>query len=181
MKCVQCGVISAVEESLGRHLKAAHFATEMRDICGEVSIFVAFIGVALVNVPLSWAGEFIKVDLLIVLINDHNVWLFCSHTDLRRNGTIDLTIKRAFAIFATFQFKEYDSEFEFSPGMMCNRCNQVLYSAVESRIRAGGLRHKSTKGESCFVPNWACFTGIVSPFIFLSGFLCVFASVFLSV
>ena len=87
MKCVQCGVISAVEESLGRHLKAAHFATEMRDICGEVSIFVAFIGVALVNVPLSWAGEFIKVDLLIVLINDHNVWLFCSHTDLRRNGT----------------------------------------------------------------------------------------------
>ena len=78
MKCVQCGVISAVEESLGRHLKAAHFAAEMRDVRGKVSIFVAFLVVALVNVPLSWAGEFIKVDLLFVLINDHNVWLFCS-------------------------------------------------------------------------------------------------------
>ena len=43
MKCVQCGVISAVEESLGTHLKAAYFETEMRDIRGEVSIFVAFL------------------------------------------------------------------------------------------------------------------------------------------
>ena len=87
MKCVQCGVISAVEESLGRHLKAAYFATEMRDICGEVSIFVAFLSVSCVDVPLSRAGEFIKVDCLLVVVNDHNVRLFCSHTDLRRNRT----------------------------------------------------------------------------------------------
>ena len=63
-------------------------------------------------------------------------------------------------------------------GMMCNQRNQVLYSAVESRIRAGGLKHKSTKGESGFVPNWASFTKIVSPFIFLSLFVSVFLSLF---
>ena len=61
--------------------------------------------------------------------------------------------------------------------MMCNRCNQVLYSAVESRIRAGGLAHKSTKGESGFVPNWASFTRIVSPFIFVSFLICISFSI----
>ena len=66
-------------------------------------------------------------------------------------------------------------------GMMCNRCNQVLYSAVESWIRAGGLKHKSTKGESGFVPNWAGFTRIVSPFIFVSLFVSAFLSVSLFV
>ena len=57
----------------------------MCDICGEVSILVAFLSVSCVNVPLSWAGEFIKMDRLLVDINDHNVRLFCSHTELRRN------------------------------------------------------------------------------------------------
>ena len=57
----------------------------MCDVSGEVSIFVAFLSVSCVNVPLSWTGEFIQVDYFLVVVNDHNVWLFCSHTELRRN------------------------------------------------------------------------------------------------
>ena len=87
MKCVQCGMVSCVEESLGGHLKAIHLTTKMCDVSGEVSIFVAFLSVSCVDVPLSRAGEFIKVDCLLVVVNDHNVRLFCSHTDLRRNRT----------------------------------------------------------------------------------------------
>ena len=52
-----------------------------------MSIFVAFLSVSCVNVPLSWASEFIKVDCLLVVVNDHNVRLLCSHTKLRRNRT----------------------------------------------------------------------------------------------
>ena len=57
----------------------------MCDVSGEVSIFVAFLSVSCVNVPLSWTGEFIQVDYFLVVVNDHNVWLLCSHTELRRN------------------------------------------------------------------------------------------------
>ena len=55
----------------------------MCDVSGEVSIFVAFLSVSCVNVPLSWTGEFIQVDYFLVVVNDHNVWLLCSHTELR--------------------------------------------------------------------------------------------------
>ena len=57
----------------------------MCDVSGEVSIFVAFLSVSCVNVPLSWTGEFIQMDYFLVVVNDHNVWLLCSHTALRRN------------------------------------------------------------------------------------------------
>ena len=55
----------------------------MCDVSGEVSIFVAFLSVSCVNVPLSWTGQFIQVDHFLVVVNDHNVWLQWSHTDLR--------------------------------------------------------------------------------------------------
>ena len=57
MKCVQCGMVSCIEESLGGHLKAIHLTTKMCDVSGEVSIFVAFLSVSYVNVLLSWTGE----------------------------------------------------------------------------------------------------------------------------
>ena len=47
----------------------------MSDISGEVGIFVAFLSVANVNIPFCWAGEFKKVDGLLVIVNDHNVRL----------------------------------------------------------------------------------------------------------
>ena len=75
MKCVQCGMVSCVEESLGGHLKAIHLTTKMCDVSGEVSIFVAFLSVANVNIPLSWTCELIQVDGFLVVINNHNVWL----------------------------------------------------------------------------------------------------------
>ena len=59
----------------------------MCDVSGEVSIFVAFLSVSCVNVPLSWTGEFIQVDYFLVVVNDHNVWLLRSHTELRRDRT----------------------------------------------------------------------------------------------
>ena len=55
----------------------------MCDVSGKVCIFVAFLSVSKVNVPLSRTGEFIQVDNFLVVVNDHNVWLFCSHTELR--------------------------------------------------------------------------------------------------
>ena len=78
-------MVSGIEKSLGGHLKTVHFTTEMCDICGEVSILVAFLRVSSVNVPLSWAGELIKVDSFLVIVNDHNVRLLRSHTELRWN------------------------------------------------------------------------------------------------
>ena len=75
MKCVQCGMVSGIEKSLGGHLKAVHFATEMSDISGEVGIFVAFLSVANVNIPFSWACQFVQVDGFLVIIDDHNVRL----------------------------------------------------------------------------------------------------------
>jgi len=83
VKCVQCGMVSGIEKSLGGHLKTVHFTTEMCDICDEVSIFVAFLRVSSVNVSLSWAGKFIKVDCFLVIVNDHNVRLLRSHRELR--------------------------------------------------------------------------------------------------
>ena len=44
-------------------------------ISGEVSIFVAFLSVSNVNIPLGWAGELIEVDGFLVIVNDHNVRL----------------------------------------------------------------------------------------------------------
>ena len=41
----------------------------MCDVSGEVSIFVAFLSVSCVNVPLSWTGEFIQVDYFLVVVN----------------------------------------------------------------------------------------------------------------
>ena len=80
-------MVSGIEKSLGGHLKTVHFATEMCDVCGEVSIFVAFLSVSSVNVPLSWACKFIKVYVFLVIVNDHNVRLLRSHTELRWNRT----------------------------------------------------------------------------------------------
>ena len=62
----------------------------MCDVSGEVSIFVAFLSVSCVNVPLSWTGEFIQVDYFLVVVNDHNVWLLRSHTELRRDRTPEI-------------------------------------------------------------------------------------------
>ena len=62
----------------------------MCDVSGEVSIFVAFLSVSCVNVPLSWTGEFIQVDYFLVVVNDHNVWLLRSHTVLRSDSTTPL-------------------------------------------------------------------------------------------
>ena len=52
----------------------------MCDISGEVSIFIAFLSVSNVDIPLGWAGELIKVDGFFVVVNDHNVRLLSSHT-----------------------------------------------------------------------------------------------------
>ena len=40
-----------------------------------MSIFVAFLSVSNVNIPLGWAGQLIKVDGFLVVVNDHNVRL----------------------------------------------------------------------------------------------------------
>ena len=79
VKCVQCGMISGWKESFCRHLKTIHFATKMCDVIGEVSIFVAFFEVPCINIPLSWAGEFTKVDGFLVVVNDYNIRLLHSH------------------------------------------------------------------------------------------------------
>ena len=78
-------MISAVDEALGRHLKAIHFAAELCNVSDEVSVLVAFLSVSCVNVPLRWACELKQVDGFLVVVNNHNVWPFCSHTELWGN------------------------------------------------------------------------------------------------
>ena len=51
-----------------------HLVTQMCDISGEVSIFVAFFKVPCINIPLFCAYEFVKVDDFLVVVK--NVWLF---------------------------------------------------------------------------------------------------------
>ena len=75
MKCVQCGMVSGVEESFSGHLKTSHFACKVCDVSGEVRVFVGLLKVPCVNVPLSWTCELIQVDGFLVVINNHNVWL----------------------------------------------------------------------------------------------------------
>ena len=59
----------------------------MCDVSGEVSILVAFLKVSCINIPLSWACQFVQVDGFLVVVNDHYVGLWCSHTELRWNET----------------------------------------------------------------------------------------------
>ena len=40
VQCIQCGMVSGVQESLGWHFETVHFALEMCDVSWEVSIFV---------------------------------------------------------------------------------------------------------------------------------------------
>ena len=54
----------------------------MCDVGGEVRVFVGLLKVSGVNVSLSWTCELIQVDGFIVVVNDHNVWLLYSHTEL---------------------------------------------------------------------------------------------------
>ena len=75
MKCVQCGMVSCVEESLCGHLKAVHLASKMCDVSGEVRVFVGLLKVPCVNVSFSWTCELIQVDGFLVVINNHNVCL----------------------------------------------------------------------------------------------------------
>ena len=59
----------------------------MCDVSCEVSILVALFIVPSVNMPLRWTCELIKVDGFHVVVNNHNVWLLRSHTELRRDRT----------------------------------------------------------------------------------------------
>ena len=63
-------MISAVDEALGRHLKAIHFAAELCNVSDEVSVLVAFLSVSCVNVPLRWACELKQVDGFLCIITD---------------------------------------------------------------------------------------------------------------
>ena len=60
----------------------------MCDVSCEVSILVALFIVPSVNIPLSRTCELIKVDGFHVVVNNHNVWLLRSHTELRRDRTV---------------------------------------------------------------------------------------------
>ena len=75
MKCVQCGMVSGVEESLGGHLKTSHFACKVCDVSGEVSVFVGLLKVPCVNVSLSWTCELIQVDGFLVVIVEMGVYV----------------------------------------------------------------------------------------------------------
>ena len=55
----------------------------------DVSCVALFI-VPSVNIPLSRTCELIKADGFHVVVNNHNVWLLRSHTELRRDRTTPL-------------------------------------------------------------------------------------------
>ena len=58
----------------------------MCDVSCEVSILVALFIFPSVNIPLSRTCELIKVDGFHVVVNNHNVWLLQSHTELAQEG-----------------------------------------------------------------------------------------------
>ena len=76
-------MVSGVEESLGRHFKAIHLALEFSDVRSKVRVLVSFLQISSVNISLRWTRELKQMDGVFVVINDHNVWLQWSHTDLR--------------------------------------------------------------------------------------------------
>ena len=76
-------MVSGVEESLGRHFEAIHFALEFNDVRSKVRVLVSFLQISSVDISLRWTRELKQMDGVFVVVNDHNVWLQWSHTDLR--------------------------------------------------------------------------------------------------
>ena len=58
-------MVSGVEESL------------------RVRVLVSFLQISSVDISLRWTRELKQMDGVFVVVNDYNVWLQWSHTDLR--------------------------------------------------------------------------------------------------
>ena len=76
-------MVSGVDESLGRHLEAIHFALEMGDVCSKVRVLIGFLQMSSFDGSLRRTREFKQMDGLFLVVNDHNVWLQWSHIYLR--------------------------------------------------------------------------------------------------
>ena len=76
-------MVSGVDESLGRHFEAIHFALELGDVCSKVRVLIDFLQISSVDVSLRRTREFKQVNGLFLVVNDNNVWLQRSHTYLR--------------------------------------------------------------------------------------------------
>ena len=58
-----------VEESLGQHFEAIHFALELNDVLSKVRVLVGFLQISSVDVSLRWTRELKQMDGLFVVLN----------------------------------------------------------------------------------------------------------------
>ena len=79
-------MISSCEKAVGKHLGVIHCAFVACVLSDEMRIFITLPFVSFLYDEFTGAGQLKQMNLLFVIVQDHYIWFFSSHTYLKCNG-----------------------------------------------------------------------------------------------